>query len=80
MLDSIGFRPFFSFTFTPITKQALVDTAILIETLFTQVNDLTATVARQLEEIDSLKLELAVYTNKKNSGNSHIPPSQDQPP
>lgn len=55
-----------------------MDTAILIETLFTQVNDPTATVAKQLEEIDSLKLELAVYKNKKNSGNSHIPPSQAQ--
>jgi len=56
----------------------LVDTAILADTLSTQVNDLTATVAKQVEEIDSLKLELAVYKNKKNSGNSHIAPSQDQ--
>ena len=56
----------------------MVDTAILIETLFTRVNELTATIAKQLEEINSLKLELAVCKNKKNSGNSHSPPSQDQ--
>ena len=55
-----------------------MDTAILIEALFTQVKNLTATVAKLVEENDSLKLELAGYKNKKNSGNSHIPPSQDQ--
>ena len=56
----------------------MVDTAILIETLFKQVKDLTATVAKLVKENDSLKQELAGYKNKKNSGNSHIPPSQDQ--
>lgn len=55
-----------------------MDTAILIETLFMQVKNLTATVAKLVEQNDALKLELADYKNKKNSSNSHIPPSQDQ--
>jgi len=53
----------------------MVDTAILIETLFKQVKDLTATVAKLVKENDSLKLELTVYKNKKNSRNSHVPQS-----
>ena len=31
-----------------------------------------------LSKVASLEAELAIYKNKKNSNNSHIPPSQDQ--
>lgn len=55
-----------------------MDTAISKKTLITKVKDLTATVEKLVKENDLLKLELAKYKNKKNSGNSHIPPSQDQ--
>lgn len=55
-----------------------MDTAILIDTLFIQVKNLTATVAKLAAENDLLKKDLADYKNKKNSNNSHIPPSQDQ--
>lgn len=77
MPDSIWFQPFLSYTFGLINL-AEVDAAILIQTLIKQVKDLTATVEKLAKENDLLKLELAVYKNKKNSGNSHIPPSQDQ--
>jgi len=55
-----------------------VDTEISIESLFIEIIRLNAIVAKLVKENDSLKLELAGYKNKKNSGNSHIPPSQDQ--
>jgi regulator of replication initiation timing len=58
--------------------QSLVDTEISIATLFIEIKKLNASVAKLVKENDSLKLELAGYKNKKNSGNSHIPPSQDQ--
>jgi transposase len=77
MLVSIRFQLFLSSTFVFINT-AVVDTAILIQTLITQVKDLNATVKKLEKENVLLKLELAVYKNKKNSGNSHIPPSQDQ--
>lgn len=56
----------------------MVDTTILIETLIKQVKELAATVSKLVKENDLLKHELAGYKNKKNSDNSHIPPSQDQ--
>lgn len=55
-----------------------MDTEISIESLFIEIIRLNAIVAKLVKENDSLKLELAGYKNKKNSGNSHIPPSQDQ--
>ena len=55
-----------------------MDTEISIATLFIEIKKLNATVAKLVKENDSLKLELAGYKNKKNSGNSHMPPSQDQ--
>lgn len=55
-----------------------MDTEISIITLFIEIKKLNASVAKLVKENDSLKLELAGYKNKKNSGNSHIPPSQDQ--
>ena len=47
-----------------------MDTKILLETLVVQNKVL-------LVRIASLEAELAVYKNKKNSGNSHKPPSTD---
>ena len=55
-----------------------MDTKILIEALLRDVKNLTATVTKLVEENRLLGIELASYKNKKNSGNSHLPPSHDQ--
>ena len=55
-----------------------MDTKNLIEALLTDVRNLTATVAKLVEENRLLVTEITSYKNKKNSGNSHLPPSQDQ--
>ena len=47
-----------------------MDTQVLLHTLLQTIKKLEARVA-------TLEAELAVYKNKKNSKNSHIPPSQD---
>ncbi len=62
-----------------------LDTQILIETLISKVDSLQKTndllhksnellIAR----VTVLEEELSIYKNKKNSGNSHIPPSRDE--
>jgi transposase len=48
-----------------------LDIQVLVQTLLQTIDRLDAKVA-------ALETELAVYKNKKNSNNSHIPPSQDQ--
>lgn len=48
-----------------------LDIQALVQTLLQTIDRLEAKVA-------ALEAELAVYKNKKNSSNSHIPPSQDQ--
>jgi transposase len=48
-----------------------LDIQVLVQTLLQTIDRLEAKVA-------ALEAELAVYKNKKNSNNSHIPPSQDQ--
>ena len=55
-----------------------MDTKILIETLLAQIENLQKTVEQLALENASLKAELAIYKNKKNSGNSHTPPSRDE--
>jgi transposase len=48
-----------------------LDIQLLLQTLQQTIKNLEA-------KVTSLEAELAVYKNKKNSNNSHIPPSQDQ--
>ena len=48
-----------------------MDIQVLVQTLFQTIDRLEA-------KIVSLEAELRVYKNKKNSNNSHIPPTQDQ--
>ncbi len=42
-----------------------------------RVETMEALAVKQQLHIESLEQELAVYKNRKNSGNSHIPPSAD---
>jgi transposase len=58
-------------------KGNCLDTKILIETLLEQQKEMAKTITFLLAKVASLEAELAIYKNKKNSGNSHIPPSQD---
>ena len=51
---------------------------MLIETLIEEIKNLTHTVNQLVEENTSLKLKLLSYKNKKNSNNSHTPPSKDE--
>jgi len=55
-----------------------LDTKILIQALIDRLEKVEATNGILLAKVASLEAELAVYKNKKNSNNSHIPPSQDQ--
>jgi transposase len=59
-------------------KHEGLDTKILIETLIEQQRKMAKTIEVLLAKVASLEAELAIYKNKKNSNNSHIPPSQDQ--
>jgi transposase len=61
-----------------ILKGNDLDTKILIETLIERDKARDKTIELLLAKITALEAELAIYKNKKNSNNSHIPPSQDQ--
>ena len=60
-----------------IVNISCLDTKIFIETLVEQNKELAKTIEVLLARIVSLEAELSVYKNKKNSGNSHKPPSTD---
>ncbi len=49
--------------------------ALQIDALMFRVEKLEALVVEQQDHIKSLEEELSAHKNKKNSGNSHIPPS-----
>jgi transposase len=62
-----------------------LDTKIFIETLLETIQSLRETIQTQQQTIDqliarvtSLEAEVAIYKNKKNSTNSHTPPSKDE--
>jgi transposase len=55
-----------------------LNTKLLIQTLVDRLEKLEAINKTLVAKVASLEAELAVYKNKKNSNNSHIPPSQDQ--
>lgn len=56
----------------------LLDTKILIESLINQINHLQHALDRLAAENISLNSKLSVLKNKKNSNNSHTPPSKDE--
>lgn len=55
-----------------------MDTELLILRLIEQNKEMERTIAGLVAKVEALEAELAVYKNKKDSNNSHIPPSQDQ--
>ena len=55
-----------------------MDTQKLIETLLERIEILEKNNAFLMKRVYDLETELAIYKNKKNSKNSHTPPSQDQ--
>jgi len=55
-----------------------LDKDILIRILVEQQKEMKKTIDALIAKIASLDAELVLYKNKKNSNNSHIPPSQDQ--
>jgi len=55
-----------------------LDTQKLIETLLERIEILEKNNAFLMKRVYDLETELAIYKNKKNSKNSHTPPSQDQ--
>jgi transposase len=55
-----------------------LDIKILIETLLAKIQSLEQTIDKLNAKITVLEAELAIYRNKKNSNNSHTPPSKDE--
>ncbi len=55
-----------------------LDTKILIETLLAKIQSQEKTNEQLVKRIAVLEAELAIYKNKKNSNNSHTPPSRDE--
>ena len=60
---------------TPITIEELT---ILVHKLYSEIENLKIEVDNLKKENSNLREELSIYKNKKNSNNSHVPPSQDQ--
>ena len=60
---------------TPITIEELT---ILVHKLYAEIENLKVEVGNLKKENTNLREELSIYKNKKNSNNSHVPPSQDQ--
>lgn len=50
---------------------------VLVHKLFAEVADLKSEVVKLKRENSKLRDELSFYKNRKNSNNSHVPPSQD---
>jgi transposase len=63
-----------------VIKCDCLDTEILIQTLIDRQKVLEQTNKLLLAKISELETELAIYKNKKDSGNSHKPPSTDIAP
>ena len=59
------------------TAATIQQLSLKIQELEKVIGNLLSVIEKQSVEITDLKAELAIYKNKKNSGNSHIPPSQD---
>ncbi len=55
-----------------------MDTKILIETLLAKIQNQEKMIEGLITKITVLQSELAIYKNKKNSNNSHTPPSKDE--
>jgi transposase len=73
----IGFSWFFICPLRYI-KQLFLDTKIIIETLLAKINSQQQTIDSLIKKVTSLEAALAIYKNKKNSSNSHTPPSKDE--
>lgn len=61
-----------------LQNHTVLDTRILLETLILKIQSLEQTIDRLNKKVSVLEAELAVYKNKKNSSNSHTPPSRDE--
>ncbi len=55
-----------------------LDTKILIETLLAKIQSQEQIIDKLIRKVSALEAELAIYKNKKNSNNSHTPPSKDE--
>lgn len=73
----LGFRHFISLLCRYKTALKL-DTKILIETLIKKIEEQRKTIAFLTQKVNSLEAEIAILRNKKNSQNSHTPPSKDE--
>lgn len=54
------------------------DAKILLEIVLAKNLELQKTVDRLIKRLSVVEAELAIYKNKKNSNNSHTPPSKDE--
>lgn len=59
------------------TPNTIEELTILVHKLFAEVADLKSEVVNLKQDNTKLQAELLIYKNKKNSNNSHVPPSQD---
>jgi transposase len=59
-------------------NHSCLDTQNLIQTLLAKIQSQEKTIDGLITRITVLEAELAIYKNKKNSSNSHTPPSKDE--
>ncbi len=59
-------------------NHSCLDTKILLEIVLAKNLELEKTVDRLIKRLSVVEAELAIYKNKKNSNNSHTPPSKDE--
>jgi transposase len=59
------------------TPNTIEELTVLVHQLFAEIAALKSEVVLLKHENAKLKEELSIYKNKKNSNNSHVPPSQD---
>ena len=56
----------------------MLDTNLIIENLIAKIQSQEKIIDGLITRIKGLEAELAIYMNKKNSNNSHTPPSKDE--
>ena len=55
-----------------------MDTSLIIQNLIAKIQSQENIIDRLITRVKSLEAEMLIYKNKKNTNNSHTPPSKDE--